>query len=175
MKTSVFCGTSLDGFIARENDGLDFLPDDPGEGHGYMEFYETVDVMIIGRRLYDVALSFGAWPYGKKQVFVLSTNDLAPAPEGAVVERLSGTPAEVLAQVEARGIQHAYVDGGITIQRFLNAGLIDHLIVTTVPVLIGKGIPLFGPLDRDVRLRHVGTKVLGSGCVQSEYALDRGP
>jgi dihydrofolate reductase len=171
MKASVFCGTSLDGFIARENDGLDFLPDDPGEGHGYMEFYETVDVMIIGRRLYDVALSFGSWPYGKKPVFVLSSKELAPAPEGANIERLSGTPAEVLAQVEARGYRHAYVDGGITIQRFLNAGLIDTLIVTTVPVLIGKGIPLFGPLDHDVRLRHVSTKTLSSGCVQSEYAV----
>lgn len=75
MKTSVFVGTSLDGFIARENDGLDFLPDDPGEGHGYQEFYDTVDVMIIGRRLYDVALGFGTWPYGAKPVFVLSTNE----------------------------------------------------------------------------------------------------
>lgn len=172
MKTSVFCGASLDGFIARENDGLDFLPDDPGEGHGYQEFYDTVDAMIIGRRLYEVALGFGAWPYGPKQVFVLSTKELAPAPEGAVIERLSGPPAEVLATVESRGFQHAYVDGGITIQRFLNAGLIQNLIVTTVPVLIGRGIPLFGPLDHDVRLRHVRTKVLSSGLVQSEYVCE---
>lgn len=172
MKTSVFVGTSLDGFIARENDGLDFLPDDPGDGHGYQEFYGTVDVMIIGRRLYEVALGFGAWPYGAKPVFVLSTTKLAPAPEGAVIERLSGTPAEVLAIVESRGFQHAYVDGGITIQRFLNAGLIQNLVITYVPVLIGRGIPLFGPLDRDVRLRHVRTKVLSSGLVQSEYVCE---
>lgn len=172
MKTSVFVGTSLDGFIARENDGLDFLPDDPGEGHGYQEFYDTVDVMIIGRRLYDVALGFGTWPYGPKPVFVLSTNELAPAPEGAVVERLSGTPAEVLAEVGSRGFRHAYVDGGITIQRFLNAGLIQSLVITYVPVLIGRGIPLFGPLDHDVRLRHVRTRVLSSGLVQSEYVCE---
>ena len=172
MKTSVFVGASLDGFIARENDGLDFLPDDPGEGHGYQEFYDTVDVMIIGRRLYEVALGFGAWPYGPKPVFVLSTRELATAPEGAVVERLSGTPAEVLASVESRGFQHAYVDGGITIQRFLNAGLIERLVITHVPVLIGSGIPLFGPLDHDVRLRHVQTKILSSGLVQSEYVCE---
>jgi dihydrofolate reductase len=172
MKTSVFCGTSLDGFIARENDGLDFLPDDPGEGHGYQEFYDTVDVMIIGRRLYEVVLGFGGWAYGPKPVFVLSTKEIAPPPEGAVVERLSGTPAEVLAIVESRGFQHAYVDGGITIQRFLNAGLIDRLVITRVPVLIGSGIPLFGTLDRDVRLRHVSTKVLSSGLVQSEYVCE---
>ena len=172
MKTSVFVGASLDGFIARENDGLDFLPDDPGEGHGYQEFYDTVDVMIIGRRLYEVALGFGAWPYGPKPVFVLSTRELATAPEGAVVERLSGTPAEVLASVESRGFQHAYVDGGVTIQRFLNAGLIERLVITHVPVLIGSGIPLFGPLDHDVRLRHVQTKILSSGLVQSEYVCE---
>lgn len=170
MKTSVFVGTSLDGFIARENDGLDFLPADPGEDHGYREFFDSVDVLIIGRRLYDVALGFESWPYGAKQVFVLSTKDIAPPPAGAAVERLSGEPAEVLAIVERRGFQHAYVDGGITIQRFLNAGLIDRLVITTVPVLIGTGIPLFGPLDHDIRLRHVRTKVLGSGLIQSEYA-----
>lgn len=172
MKTSVFVGTSLDGFIARENDGLDFLPDDPGEGHGYQEFYDTVDVMIIGRRLYDVALGFGTWPYGTKPVFVLSTNELAPAPEGALVERLSGTPAEVLKVVEDRGFRHAYVDGGVTIQRFLTAGLIQNLVITRVPVLIGSGIPLFGTLDHDVRLLHVKTKVLSSGLVQSEYVCE---
>lgn len=170
MKTSVFVGTSLDGFIARENDGLDFLPDDPGEDHGYREFFDSVDVLIIGRRLYEVALGFEGWPYGGKQVFVLSTKDIAPPPAGAVVERLSGEPAEVLAVVEGRGFQHAYVDGGITIQRFLNAGLIQSLVITRVPVLIGSGIPLFGPLDHDVRLRHVRTKVLSSGLIQSEYA-----
>ena len=172
MKASVFCGASLDGFIARENDGLDFLPDDPGEGHGYQEFYDTVDVMVIGRRLYEVALGFGVWPYGAKPVIVLSTNEIARPPEGAVVERLSGTPAEVVATLEGRGFQHAYVDGGITIQRFLNAGLIQRLVITRIPVLIGSGIPLFGRLDHDVRLRHVNTKVLSSGLVQSEYVCE---
>ena len=172
MKTSVFVGTSLDGFIARENDGLDFLPDDPGEGHGYQEFFDSVDVLIIGRRLYEVALGFGAWPYGAKPVFVLSTKEIAPPPEGAVVKRLSGTPAEVLEEVESCGFEHAYVDGGITIQRFLSAGLIQHLVITRLPVLIGSGIPLFGPLDHDVKLRHVATKVLSSGLVQSEYVCE---
>ena len=90
----------------------------------------------------------------------------------AVVERLSGTPAEVLATVESRGFRHAYVDGGITIQRFLSAGLIQNLVITYVPVLIGSGIPLFGPLDHDLRLRHVRTKVLSSGLVQSEYVCE---
>ena len=84
---------------------------------------------------------------------------------------MSGTPAEIVSQLAARGIQHAYVDGGITIQRFLQAGLIQRLIITRVPVLIGAGIPLFGPLRRDIALTHVATRHYASGLVQSEYVV----
>jgi dihydrofolate reductase len=79
----------------------------------------TVDALIIGRKTFETVLTFDAWPYGEKPVFVLSTHPLAPAPLGAVVERLSGDPAEITSQLEGRGIRHVYVDGGITIQRFL--------------------------------------------------------
>ncbi len=120
MIASVFVGTSLDGFIARANGDLDWLPSGGGEAHGYEEFIESADV---------------------------------------------------LKHVSARGFRHAYVDGGITIQRFLRAGLIDRLVVTRVPVLIGEGIPLFGPTGRDVVLRHVATRTYASGLVQSEYAI----
>jgi dihydrofolate reductase len=84
---------------------------------------------------------------------------------------MSGAPAAIVSQLEARGIQHIYVDGGLTIQRFLQAGLIHRLIITRVPVLIGTGIPLFGPLQRDVSLKHVATRHFPSGLVQSEYAV----
>ena len=171
MKTSVFVGTSLDGFIARPNGGLDFLPPDGGEPHGYDEFIGSVDALVIGRNTFDTVLAFDAWPYGEKPVFVLSTRPLAAAPPGAVVERMSGTPAEIISQLAARGIQHAYVDGGITVQRFLRAGLIDRLVITRVPVLIGVGIPLFGRLERDIVLRHVATREYASGLVQSEYLV----
>ena len=93
------------------------------------------------------------------------------APPGAVVERMSGAPAEIVSQLAARGIRHIYVDGGITIQRFLQAGLIQRLIITRVPVLIGAGIPLFGALPRDIVLRHVATRQYPSGLVQSEYLV----
>ena len=116
-------------------------------------------------------LAFDTWPYGQKSVFVLSTRPLAPTPAGALVERMSGAPAEIVSQLAARGIQHAYVDGGITIQRFLQAGLIQRLIITRVPVLIGTGIPLFGALPRDIVLKHVGTRQCASGLVQSEYVV----
>jgi len=85
------------------------------------------------------------------------------------VEHMSGDPADILSRLAARGIGHVYVDGGITIQRFLRAGLIQRLVVTRVPVLIGSGIPLFGATGRDIALRHVATRQYASGLVQSEY------
>lgn len=172
MKASVFVGTSLDGFIARRNGELDFLPPGGGEPHGYDEFMASVDALVIGRNTFDIVLAFPQWPYDKP-VFVLSTRALPPAPRGAVVEGLSGQPADVFAALAARGIEHVYVDGGITIQRFLEAGLIHRLIVTRVPVLIGSGIPLFGALSRDVVLTHVATRQYASGLVQSEYLVNQ--
>jgi dihydrofolate reductase len=131
----------------------------------------TVDALVIGRKTFETVLTFGSWPYGEKPVFVLSTRELAPAPPEAVVERMSGDPAEIVSKLDARGIRHIYVDGGVTIQRFLQAGLIQRLIITRVPVLIGTGIPLFGAVPRDILLRHVGTRQYASGLVQSEYMI----
>ena len=173
MRASVFVGISLDGFIARLNGEFDFLPPGGGEPHGYDEFMATVDALVIGRKTFETVLKFDTWPYGEKPVFVLSTRALAPVPRGAVVEHMSGDPSEIAAHLDARGIRHVYVDGGITIQRFLQAGLIQRLIITRVPVLIGNGIPLFGTLQSDVRLRHVATRHFPSGLVQSEYHLGR--
>jgi dihydrofolate reductase len=170
VKASVFVGVSVDGFIARLDGGLDFLPAD-AEPHGYDEFMASVDALVIGRKTFETVLGFGTWPYGEKPVIVLSTRPLAPAPRGAVVERMSGDPADIVSQCEARGLGHVYVDGGITIQRFLAAGLIQRLIVTRVPVLIGTGIPLFGALPRDIVLQHVATRQYPSGLVQSEYVV----
>ena len=171
MRASVFIGTSLDGFIAREDGALDWLPVDGGEPHGYDEFIATVDALVIGRNTYNTVLSFNGWPYGAKPVFVLSTRTVAPAPAGAIVDQMSGEPLEIVSTLGRRGIQHIYVDGGITIQRFLRAGLIQRLIITRVPVLIGTGIPLFGPLERDIVLQHISTRQFTSGLVQSEYRI----
>jgi dihydrofolate reductase len=171
VKASVFVGTSLDGFIARADGSLDFLDAGGSEPHGYDEFVASVDALVIGRKTYETVLGFGGWAYGQKPVFVLSNRPIAPAPSGAVIERLSGAPADIVAQLAARGIKHIYVDGGVTIQRFLQAGLIDRLIITRVPVLIGAGLPLFGHLDRDITLRHVSTRQYAGGLVQSEYVV----
>src|SRR5437588_1695399 len=116
MKASVFVGTSVDGFIARANGDLDWLPPGGGEPHGYDEFMATVDALVIGRKTFETVLAFDKWPYGEKPVYVLSTRKLAHAPPGAVVEHLSGDPIEIVSELAARGIKHIYVDGGITIQ-----------------------------------------------------------
>jgi dihydrofolate reductase len=171
MKASVFVGTSLDGFIARTNGEFDFLPAGGGEPHGYDEFMATVDALVMGRNTFETVLKLDRWPYGDKPVFVLSTRPIAPGPSGAVVERMSGAPADIASQIADRGVGHVYVDGGITIQRFLQAGLIQRLVITRVPVLIGAGSPLFGAVPRDIKLTHVATRQYASGLVQSEYVV----
>jgi dihydrofolate reductase len=172
MKLSVFCGVSVDGFLARPNHALDFLRAGEQEPHGFEEFYRTVDVVVIGRKTFEIVLTFGKWFYGKTPVIVLSSRQLDfSSVDGQVVEQMSGEPAEIVTQLKARGFKHAYIDGGITIQRFLAAGFIDRLVITLVPVLIGAGIPLFGPVPRDISLRHVATRCHNGGLVQSEYEL----
>jgi dihydrofolate reductase len=172
MKLSVFCGVSVDGFLARPDHRLDFLDAGGQEPHGFEEFYASVDVIVMGRKTFEVVLTFGKWFYGKKPVVVLSSRSLDFSPvKGGVVEQMSGEPAEIVARLKARGFQHAYIDGGITIQRFLAAGVVDRLVITRVPVLIGAGIPLFGPLPRDIGLHHVATRSYKGGLVQSEYEV----
>jgi dihydrofolate reductase len=172
MNASVFVGTSVDGFIARPHGELDFLPQGGGEPHGYNEFIATVDVIVIGRKTFETVLGFSGWPYGNTPVVVLSTRplDFSTLP-GARVEQMSGFPEEIVVQLSSRGFQHAYIDGGDTILRFLRAGLIQRLTITRVPVLIGEGIPLFGALPRDLRLRHVRTQQYTSGLVKTEYEV----
>jgi dihydrofolate reductase len=174
MTVSVFVGTSVDGFIARNNGSFDFLPADGGEPHGYEEFMASVDALVIGRNTFEVVRAMATWPYEQKRVVVLSSHavDFSDVRDG-VVEHMAGSPEEIVTKLDASGAKHLYVDGGITIQRFLRAGLVDRLIITRVPVLIGEGIPLFGPVPRDVRLEHVSTQTFRSGMVKSEYRVLR--
>ena len=185
MKASVYIATSLDGFIAREDGSLDWLEgsgeevndkdksaESRGEDYGYKDFMDSVDALVMGRNTYEKVLSLGGWAYGDKPVFVLSSRSLEiPEPLSETVEAMSGTPEEVAARLSERSMTHLYIDGGVTVQRFLRAGLIQRLIISRAPVLIGTGIPLFGPLNQDVRLRHVRTQSYPSGFVQSEYEV----
>src|SRR6266436_822396 len=170
MIVSVFIGTSVDGFIARRNGSYDFLPEGGGEPHGYDEFMASVDTLVIGRKTFETVLALPARPYGDKNVVVLSSNPVHfPGVRGNAIQQMAGSPAGIAATLAAKGAQHVYVDGGVTIQRFLRDGLVQRLIITQVPVLIGEGIPLFGSLSRDLRLRHVATQQYESGLAKSEY------
>jgi dihydrofolate reductase len=171
-KTSVFIGVSVDGFIARPDGGLDFLPEGGGEPHGYSEFISTIDAIVIGRKTFETVRAFPEWPYGEKQVIVLSTRSLDfSGLRGAIVEQMSGLPVEIVSKLAARGFKHLYIDGGITVQQFLRDKQIQRLIITRVPVLIGEGIPLFGALPHDIRLKHIETRSYSSGLVKTEYEV----
>jgi dihydrofolate reductase len=172
MPCSVFCGVSVDGFLARPDGSVDFLHAGEGVPHGFEEFYASVDAIVIGRKTFEWVVSYGQWAYGEKRVVVLSSRpvDFSVFPT-ACVEQMSGEPSDIVAQLAATGAYHLYIDGGVTIQRFLRAGCIDRLIVTRVPVLIGQGIPLFGALPHDIVLRHVATRTYQGGLVQTEYEV----
>ena len=171
MKASVFIGTSVDGFIARRNGDIDFLPEGGGEPHGYPEFIATVDTIVIGRKTLETVIGMEEWPYGDKRVVALSSSKLDLSKAKGHVEQMSGSPEEIVRELEASGTKHAYIDGGVTIQRFLHAGLIRRITITRVPVLIGEGILLFSSLPSDVRLRHIATQAYKSGLVKSEYEV----
>jgi dihydrofolate reductase len=174
MKVSVFIGTSVDGFIARANGDLDFLPPGGGEPHGYAEFMASVDTLVIGRKTFETVLGFATWPYGDRRVVILSSRPVelsAVRERGAVVEQMAGPPRDIVSKLGASGSRHVYVDGGVTVQEFLRAGMIQQMTITRVPVLIGDGIPLFGKLPRDIRLRHIATQHYPSGLVKTEYEI----
>jgi dihydrofolate reductase len=176
MIASVFVGTSLDGFIARANGDFDFLTASGDAPPGFDEFLASVDAIVMGRNTFEIVLKIQPWPYGDKRVVVLSSRPLGSRPNDlsvakGVVEQMAGPPEQIVSQLAASGAHHIYVDGGITIQQFLRAGLIQHLTITRIPVLIGEGIPLFGSLPHDVRLRHIRTRDYSGGAVRSEYHI----
>ena len=174
----VFIATSLDGFIARPNHAIDWLENQgtTTEEHGYTQFIDSVDGIIFGRKTYEVVLNLTSdddWPY-QKPVIVLSrtlTNSDIPLHLTDKVTITDQTPSDLLATLDQKGWKRAYVDGGITIQSFLNEGLIDDLIITTLPVLIGRGIPLFGNTTKDIHLELINTRQYPSGLAQSHYRV----
>lgn len=174
MDATVFVGTSLDGYIARENGDIDWLPHDEGseEDYGFGEFFDSVDALVMGRNTYELVRTFGEWPYGSKRVIVLTSRPLdIPPALAATVEVMSGPPEEIMDRLAGRGARHLYIDGGKTVQDFVAAGLIRRLVITRIPILIGRGIPLFGPVPHDVRLKHLETRTYPNGLVRSEYEV----
>ena len=178
MPNHVFIATSLDGFIAERDGGLDWLtglPNPDGSDYGFAEFMGRIDAVVMGRATFEAVLGFGVWPY-ERPVFVLSTTlDGVPTDLAGKAEIVSGDPRSIVAALRERGFEKLYVDGGRTIRGFLEADLIDELIITTVPILLGDGVPLFGGIGRRLAFRHVSTEVLSPELIQSRYVRDRAP
>jgi len=170
----VFIATSLDGFIARPDGALDWLENanPAGEDHGYQAFIATIDGIFIGRATFEVALGFTPWPYDRPLIVLSSTLRADDVPDH-LADRVSivRSVSEALQWSRRRGWQRAYVDGGATIRSFLKDGAIEDMVLTRVPVLLGSGLPLFGHLEADIPLRHLGTRSFPSGLVQSRYAI----
>ena len=171
MKTIAYIGTSLDGFIARKDGEIDWLIhfDDQEINQSYSEFIKDIDAIVIGRGTYEKVLTFPTWFYQQK-VFVLSSQ-IKQIPESLKekVTVLSMQPKELLLHLSNKGYSKIYLDGGKVIQSFLNEDLLDELIITRVPVLIGNGISLFGWLDRDISFKHIETYIFSNGLVKSHY------
>ena len=179
IKSSVFIATSLDGFIARTEGSIDWLNEansivPSGEDCGFAGFMESVDVLVMGRNTFEQVLSFGEWPYGDKKVVVLSRKGVAvPVTIKNKVSTSSEDPKSLVERLEAEGVKHLYIDGGKTIQSFLASNLIDEITITTIPVLLGAGLPLFGPLKKDINLKHVSTNAYPFGFVQNRYCIEK--
>lgn len=171
MKSKVYIGTSLDGFIARKDGDINWLTQFANSEaiHAYEKFMGDIDAIIIGRGTFEKVLSFPSWPYEKK-VFVLSTSiKQVPDIVGEKATLLSMKPEKLLSYLSTKGFSSIYVDGGKVIQDFLRKDLIDELIIAKTPVLIGSGIPLFDYLDTDLQFKHVRTEVQSNGLVRSYY------
>lgn len=174
----MFMGLSVDGFVARADDQLDFLGTNDGDAgvaqESFANFFATVDALVMGRRTFDVVHAFGesSWMYGDKPLILLSrTLTAVPAGARSSVRLGQGDPAAILAGLAAEGARHVYVDGAKTAQSFVQAGLITDIVVTLVPVLIGSGISAWGPLARDVRLELVSSTILGGAAPKLHYRV----
>jgi len=177
IKCSVFIAASVDGFIARPDGDIEWLHRPEYDlaalnGLTYESFIATVDALVMGRKTLEKVLSFPEWPYEGMPVIALSHQaGEIPAYLQGKVEVMSLDPIALVAQLAERGMKHLYIDGGQTIQAFLEAGLIDELIITRIPVLLGQGIPLFSQVGREHELRHICTYVSENGFVQSRYEV----
>jgi dihydrofolate reductase len=178
MSNTVYIASSLDGFIAREDESIDWLielPNPDKTDYGFSVFLERIDGILMGRKSYETILGFDEWPYSKPvPVFVLSNSlDKLPNKFTGRAEIIRGELKGILKFLKVKGINNLYIDGGKTIQGFLKEDLIDEMIITRVPILLGSGIPLFGKNGLELEFEHVETVVYNNMLVRSRYLRKR--
>lgn len=172
-KNIVFIAKSLDGYIAGKNGELEWLhaiPNPDNNDMGYNQLMEDIDAIVMGRTTFETVCGFGIeWPY-QKPVFVLSRSiKVIPEKLKDKVFLLAGSPKEILQEIHAKGYFRLYIDGGRTVQDFLKADLIDELRITTIPILLGGGFPLFGELPAAMEFEHIQSEVILNQIVQDHY------
>jgi dihydrofolate reductase len=171
-KVSVYTATSIDGYIAQEDDGLEWLERTPApnEDFGFKEFMDSVDVLVMGRRTYEVVSRFSEWPYKEKRVVVISQSLEKVRQE---TELFSGNIHNLFSSLRSQGIKHIYVDGGLTISSFLEAGLVDQMIITVIPIILGKGIRLFNSMNKEHDCKLISAQSYPSGLIQLRYEVKK--
>jgi dihydrofolate reductase len=172
MGNIVYIAASLDGFIAKKNGSIEWLyevPNPEESDYGFGDFMNTIDAIVMGRKTFELVSTFGKWPY-KKKVFVLS-NTLKKVNVNLAdkVEIINGNPETVISLLNSRNYKNLYIDGGITIQKFLRNDLIDEIIITRIPILLGRGIPLFAELAKEQKYEHIKTEIYNNTLVKSHY------
>ena len=176
MANSVYIAASLDGYIATREDSLDWLtkiPNPTNDDYGYAEFINKIDAIVMGRGTFEKVLSFEKWPYDKFTFILSDTLKSFPNELLGKAEIINGDLNVVLGNLHVRGFMNLYIDGGKTIQGFLTEDLIDEMIITQIPVVLGSGIPLFGFLPKPMWFSHQKTEIHGE-LVQTTYSRVRG-
>lgn len=172
MPNIVYVATSIDGYIAKKDNNIDWLneiPNPENSDYGYSEFINTIDAIIMGRKTFEVVSKFKKWPYNKP-VFVLS-NKIKKTPNkyNDKIEIVNGELKTLIASLNKKGFKNLYIDGGRTIQSFLKENLIDEITITTIPIILGSGIPLFKEMDLEIKFKHVETQIYNNSLVKSKY------
>ena len=176
MSNYVYIATSLDGYIATWEGGLEWLyatPNPTNDDYGYGAFISGIDAIVMGRKTFEKILTFDSWPYARP-VFVLSKcSDTVSEDMRDKAERVSGELTTLVSQLNERGYHNLYIDGGRTIRGFLAEDLIDEIIITRMPILLGNGIPLFSQLPHELLFEHQKTEVMNAALVKSHYVRAR--
>lgn len=169
-KISIYIAMSIDGYIARKDGGLDWLQygHTGDEDYGFKKFSDSVDALVLGRNTYEIVSGFDEWPYKGKRVIVLSHSLTGVRKEA---ELYCGQLTDLASLLYSEGIKHVWVDGGITVSQFLEAGLVDDITISIIAVVLGSGIPLFSTMDKEHKCRLISTQSYPSGLVQLKYKI----
>lgn len=178
MKNYVYIAESLDGFIADANNSVDWLneiPNPDGDDYGFSDFMQNIDAIVMGRRTFETVQSFGIWPYEKPVIVLSKSIDKLPEKFEGKATVSKDDIDSLLKRLYKKGYKRLYIDGGKVIQSFLNLNLIDEMIITRIPILLGDGVRLFGKLKQKMKFKQIGTKVLDNGLTTTTYHRIRNP